>query len=169
MSRPDAAARVMADEYGLVALPVDPAAVAARLGAVVVRQPADSDVTGMLIQRDGRTVIGVNGNLDEQRQRFALAHLAGHLHLHRKRDLILDVVDRFSRGSLSCLATDREEVEANRFAGALLVPERTVRDMAADADFRTASQLVDLLAPRFGLNRAAVTARLMGLGIILDV
>lgn len=153
----------------LTDLPVDPETVAVRMGATVVRKPVDADVSGMLMHRDGRTIIGLNAGLPEGRERFALAHLVGHLHLHQKRDLILDVADRFSRGNLTCLATDREEAEANRFAQALLAPEGTVRRMAAEADFRTAAQLVDLLAPQFGLTRMMMAVRLMTLGVILDV
>lgn len=154
---------------GLGELPINPEAVAVQLGAIVVRKPVDTDVTGMVMRRDGQTIIGLNADVPEDRERFTLAHLIGHLHLHKKRDLLLDVVDRFSRRNLSCLGTDREEAEANRFAQALLAPEGTVRRMAAEADFRTAGQLVDLLAPRFGLTRTMMSVRLMGLGVILDV
>lgn len=169
MSRPDAAARAVADQMDLTDLPVDPEAVAVRMGAIVVRKPVHDGVSGMLLRRDGQTVIGLNAGFPEDRERFLLAHLVGHLHLHQKRDLLLDVADRFSRGTLTCLATDREEAEANRFAQALLAPERAVRRMAAEVDFRTGAQLVDLLAPRFGLTRTMMAVRLMGLGVILDV
>ena len=47
--------------------------------------------------------------------------------------------------------------------------EEAVRRMAQEADFNTAAQLVDLLAPRLDVSRAVVGYRLMGLGIILDI
>lgn len=169
MSRADKAARVLAEDLELFSLPVDPEKAARELGALVVHQPVDSELSGMLLRREDQVVIGLNPSVDKPRQRFALAHLVGHLHLHRRRELILDTVARYSHGNLPSMPTDREEVEANRFAAALLAPENIVRRMAAEADFRTAAQLVDLLAPRFGLTKTAMAYRLMSLGIILDV
>ncbi|MGW0920045.1 ImmA/IrrE family metallo-endopeptidase [Streptomyces sp. NPDC002755] len=169
MARGEARARELTGGYGASDLPVDPEQVARDLDALVVRQSTDSDVIGMLLRRDGHTIIGLNDRLPSERQRFALAHLAGHLHLHRRREILIDVVDRFSRGIVPSLPLDREEAEANRFAAELLAPEAAVRAMAADADFRTAVHLVELLAPRFGIAQPAMAARLMGLGIILDV
>ncbi|OQQ12936.1 hypothetical protein B0675_36445 [Streptomyces sp. M41(2017)] len=169
MARGEAAARQLVQESPASGLPVDPEAVAERLGATVVRQPAPVELSGMLVRRDDQTVIGINADLDPTRQRFALAHLVGHLQLHRRRDLILDTVERHALGNLASLPTDREETEANRFALELLAPETAVRSAAVEADFRTAAQLVDLLAPRFDLTRSTMAGRLMGLGIILDV
>lgn len=169
MSRPDKAARVLLDEMRLTTLPIDPERVAHQMDATVVRRPLDADVSGMLLSRDGQTVIGLNSEMESERQRFALAHLVGHLHLHRSRELILDTVARHSLGNVASLPTDREEAEANRFAAALLAPEDIVRDLAAEAEFGTSARLIDLLAPRFQLNRSAMAVRLMSLGIILDV
>lgn len=169
MSRADATARELVDEHGLTELPVDPEKLAGDLGAIVVRQPTANDVSGMLLRRDGQTVIGLNSALTPTSERFALAHLVGHLKIHRRRDLVLDGVVRHVHRDLACMPTDREEAEANRFAGALLMPENVVRRMAREADFDTAAQLVDLLAPRFDVSRAVMGYRLMSLGIILDV
>ncbi|MEU0787591.1 ImmA/IrrE family metallo-endopeptidase [Streptomyces sp. NPDC006173] len=169
MARGEAEARSLLAEYGLNDLPIDPEQVAVRLGASVLRHPGPAELSGMLLRRDGQAVIGLNDTLPPARQRFALAHLVGHLHLHRQRDLLLDTVERHALGNLASLPTDREETEANRFALELLAPETAVRRAAVEADFRTAAQLVDLLAPRFDLTRSTMAARLMGLGIILDV
>lgn len=169
MSRADAAARNLTDEYGLTTLPVDLEKVAGGLGAIVVPQPAPAELSGILLRRNGQTVLGTNADKDPARQRFALAHLIGHLHLHNRRDLILDTVTRYRHGNLASMPTDREEAEANRFAGALLAPEAIVRRMAANADFDTAAQLVDLLAPRFEMTPLAMAYRLLVLGVIVDL
>lgn len=169
MSRADTAARGLIEGYGLTTLPVDPEKVASSLGATVIRQPGPAELSGMLLRRDGTVAIGLNGNREPVRQRFALAHLIGHLRLHRGRPVILDTADRYRHGNLASMPIDREEAEANRFAGALLAPEGIVRRMAAEADFDTGDQLVDLLAPRFELSRTAMAYRLMVLGVILDI
>lgn len=169
MSRADVAARTLTEELGLTGPPVDLEKATASLGLVVIRQDTDVAVDGMLLRRDDQTVIGLNGARSPESQRFTLAHLIGHHQMHARRDLILDGVVRHEHRRLDCIPTDREEMEANRFAGALLMPEGPVRRMTAEADFRTAAQLVDLLAPRFEVNRAVMGYRLMSLGIVLDI
>jgi Zn-dependent peptidase ImmA (M78 family) len=169
MSRADAEARSLTAKSGTASLPVDPEKVARNLGAIVIYQATPAELSGMLLRRDGQPVIGLNADLPERRQRFALAHLVGHLHLHRRRELLLDTAARYSHGNLASMPTDREEAEANRFAGALLAPESVVRRVAAETDFTTSAELVGLLASTFGLTEGAMTYRLMSLGIILDV
>lgn len=170
MSRADVAARKFIDQSVPTALPVDLEQMAGELGIMVVREDSESPLYGMLIRRDGEHVIGLNSVHTAAGQRFALAHLLGHFKLHCGRDLIIDdVAARHTHRKLPSLPTDREEAEANRFAGALLMPEAVVRTMAAEADFATAAQLVDLLAPPFEVSRAVMGYRLMSLGIILDV
>jgi Zn-dependent peptidase ImmA (M78 family) len=168
MSRADVAARALIDRFGLDAPPVDLNKVAAELGMIVVRKAVESTVNGRLMCRDDKVVVGLNEDRTPESQRFTLAHLIGHHQIHRKRDLLLDVVDRYSLGNLSSMPTDREEAEADRFAATLLAPEPIVRRMAAEADFRTARQLVELLAPRFEMTLGAMSYWLMALGIVMD-
>ncbi len=168
MSRADVSARAVTEELGLADLPVDPERTANSLGLIIARQDVDATVDGMLLRRDGRVMVGLNGARPSESQRFMLAHLIGHYRMHARRELILDGVVRYQHRRLGCIPTDREEAEANRFAGALLMPENVVRRMAREADFDTAAQLVDLLAPRFDVSRAVMGYRLMSLGIILD-
>lgn len=168
MTRADATARALADRFRLDVTPIDLDKLAGELGVMVVRQPTETDVNGMLIRREGQDAIGLNDNHPHEAQRFALAHAIGHHQIHARRDLILDVANRYRLGKLASMPTDREEVEANRFAATLLAPEPIVRKMAAEADFQTARELVDLLAPRFEMTERAMSYRLMALGIAMD-
>lgn len=169
MSKADITARSVAEEFGLADLPVCLEKVASGLDLTVVRQGTDASVDGMLLRREHQQAIGLNGTRSQVSQRYTLAHLIGHHRMHAKRELILDGMVRHEHRRLACIPTDREEAEANRFAGALLMPEGPVRRMAAEADFRTAAHLVDLLAPRFEVSRAVMGYRLMHLGIVMDV
>lgn len=168
MSRADATARTLADRFHLNTPQVDLDKVAAELGVAMIRQPAETDVNGMLIRRENQDVIGLNDAHAQESQRFSLAHLIGHHQIHRRRDLLLDVANRYRLGNVPSVPTDREEAEANRFAAALLTPEPIVRRMVAEADFQTAGQLVELLAPRFGVSHSVMSYRLMALGIVMD-
>jgi Zn-dependent peptidase ImmA (M78 family) len=159
----------MAEEFALSAPPVDVEKVAREMDATVVRRPVSQDVSGMLLRREGQNVIGLNSEQSPISQRFALAHLLGHLRMHRRRELILDTAARYSCGNQPSMPTDREEAEANRFAGALLAPEATVREVVADASFATSAELVGILAERFQMSTAAMGYRLMMLGIVMDI
>ncbi|MGW9205713.1 ImmA/IrrE family metallo-endopeptidase [Embleya sp. NPDC055664] len=149
--------------------PVDPWVLAGKLDVLVVAQKMDDEVSGMLLRRDEEKVIGVNEGHAEVRQRFTVAHELGHLLLHAGRPLILDTGTRVNlRDSVSSMATDREEIEANRFAAALLAPEVMVRREARKVRFSSADELVRRLSERFGMSTTAMNYRLMNLGIISD-
>jgi Zn-dependent peptidase ImmA (M78 family) len=70
------------------------------------------------------------------------------------------------RDHVSSLATDREEIEANRFAAALLMPDHMVRSWVMHESFQTAQELVERLAKSFKVSKAAVNFRLVNLGLI---
>lgn len=95
-------------------------------------------------------------NLEEisYRNRFTIAHELGHATLGHvvegkapKRDTT------FNNG-------DPDEVDANAFAAALLMPEKFVKKL-----YRSARNIQDL-AEAFGVSTAAMTYRLKNLGII---
>lgn len=169
MARSDAAARTLLLQFGIDEAPIDPMLLARELGVRVVPQDMPDDVSGMLLRRGDEQVIGVNQKHPPNRQRFTVAHELGHLQLHRGRPLILDTATRVNfRDAVSSMATDREEMEANRFAAALLAPEAMVRRAAREAEFRTANELVEHMAGRFGVSKMAMNYRLVNLGIIAD-
>jgi Zn-dependent peptidase ImmA (M78 family)/DNA-binding XRE family transcriptional regulator len=90
-----------------------------RAGVIVVRMPLDMpDHDGYSVWPDfglgGRPLIAVSATSPGDRARFTTAHEFGHLLLHTAR-----------------LRTDNKvaESEANRFAGALLVPKKTALNL----------------------------------------
>jgi Zn-dependent peptidase ImmA (M78 family) len=168
VARADLAAQKVLEMYGCHKPPVNPEEIAQELlGAIVVKSPMAADVSGMLVREPGRVVIGVNGGHAGTRQRFTIAHEVGHLQLHKGRALIMDTDVRVNfRDGTSSLATDREEIEANRFAAAMLMPDPMVRSEISRAVFDTAPQLVGILAGRFLVSEAAMNFRLVNLGII---
>lgn len=166
MSRVDNAARDLLREFDVLAPPVDMEFLAERLDVQVLRSSMPSDVSGMLL-RDGDTrAIGLNKSQSSARQRFTLAHEIGHLRLHRGRPLIVDSSIRVNlRDATSATATNREEIEANRFAAALLMPEDMVVEAASAADLTSIDDLQKHLAARFKVSPEAMGYRLVNLGI----
>ena len=149
--------------------PVDVERIARELGVTVVYEPFDGNVSAMLYRDGRRTVIGVNANHSLRRQRFSIAHELGHLCLHQGRPIILDQLVRVNfRDERSSLATDQEEIAANAFAAELLMPEALVeREVRRHSDLITADddQLIKKLADAFKVSTAAMSIRLVNLGL----
>jgi Zn-dependent peptidase ImmA (M78 family) len=169
VSRADVAARSLTDQLDPTDLPVDPEEIAHGLGVQVLRQPMDARLSGMLLRRDDQITVGLNSDRPIESQRFTLAHLLGHQQIHARRKLILDGIARHAHSRLASMPTDREEMEANRYAGALLMPETTVRRLAAEADFATARDLTERLAAAFEVGFTVMAYRLITLGIAMDI
>lgn len=172
MARHDAekkAAEVLR-EAKLDTSPIDPAAVAAALGARVVYQRMDTTVSGMTYRQGADRVIGVNSSHHPRRQRFTLAHEVGHLSMHEGKPLLVDSTVRVDfRDGVSSLATDAEEIEANAFAAALLMPEDLVRARIRSLQaggVRSREPLIKALATEFDVSAEAMTYRLLNLGLI---
>ena len=93
-------------------------------GIEVVFDPLESteDMSGFYLRDGDRRVIGVNSAHPRVRQRFTIAHELGHALLHDVQGLHLDQAFKF-RDSRSAMAVDPEEMDANAFAAALLMPE----------------------------------------------
>ena len=78
----------------------------------------------MAYVKDGMPIIGINTLRRPNRQRFALAYELGHLILH-ENDLTKEIhVDKgFHTYPSSSVGEDEMEIEANRFANEILMPE----------------------------------------------
>jgi Zn-dependent peptidase ImmA (M78 family) len=163
----EAAAKVL-HSYGITAPPAPVEELAKRLGVTVVEERLESSVSGMLYREDdGLAVIAVNASHAPVRRRFSIAHEIGHFQLHPGRPVIVDHLVRGRvnmRDERSSLATSREEIEANGFAAALLMPAEWI---SADVEGRlgqSAARLIDDLAKRYDVSTQAMELRLINLG-----
>lgn len=145
-------------------LPVDVEEILNNRGVVVVKEPADSDLSGMLLIEDDLALVVVNTDHAEVRQRFSLAHECGHLELHATGR------DWFHRDEWSRAGVDRVEIEANTFAAELLMPEVAVREQVADLPVDMVSddgnRNIEKLARIFRVSTQAMSFRLQNLGIM---
>jgi Zn-dependent peptidase ImmA (M78 family) len=95
--------------------PVDVEFMAMRLGIELMRQ-SRFDCAGSIESDGERAIIRVNRDDHPVRQRFTIAHEIGHLMLHPMRAGRLYLRDTNFYG-------DWKEVDANRYAADLLMPE----------------------------------------------
>ena len=89
-----------------------------------------------------------------QRQRFTIAHELGHIHLHNG--------DRFrTERGLNVFSDDHEEVEANRFAAMLLMPENEFRKI-----WEISEQSIEYVANYFAVSKLSASIRANTLNLL---
>ncbi|WP_216213061.1 ImmA/IrrE family metallo-endopeptidase [Amycolatopsis aidingensis] len=156
-------------KYGIHTSPTPVEPIARSEGIQVVRAPASGSESGFLLRDAERVVIGINSQTSRRRQRFTIAHELGHWKLHDGRPLIVDHTIRINkRDQVSSAATDYEEIEANAFAAALLMPAELVQ-AAVDREQKTGIEsrddLIQALAEEFDVSSEAMGYRLINLGV----
>jgi len=151
--------------------PVDVERIARDRGLRVLRGDLGGDVSGILITTPGKppTII-VHKTHARTRQRFTIAHELGHYVL-RHQAVAGDhvIVDRGNfislRGPRAAAGVDIKEIEANRFAADLLMPEAMVRIAVGDRE-QVDDIDVMLLAKQFQVSEQAMTIRLTTFGLL---
>lgn len=146
------------DDYdGQRPIPVDPVRIAKRLGLDVIVSALPQNVYAALVKKQGQDpVIVLNESDAPNRQRFSAGHELGHY--MRRSDDEYSYVDH--RDMLSAEGKSPDELYANSFAAALLMPEDEVKRR-----FRRDPNEVRL-ALAFDVSREAMHYRLQNLGLI---
>jgi len=154
------------------AVPVDK--IAENLGATILYEPNEDDLSGFLLRQKGRDkiIIGVNASHPETRRRFTISHEIGHLLLHSEESFHIDrssegferrpIRHKFERNKDSSTGSNRIEREANLFAAELLMPVAFIeKDMArlGRIDVLHDLRLVKM-ADDYGVSVQALTYRL---------
>jgi Zn-dependent peptidase ImmA (M78 family) len=90
-----------------------------------------------------------------------------HLKKNLQSQLFIDRYVAFRRDDHSSTGNDREEVEANRFGAALLMPESLLREEIRKHDLDLDDEdALSFLAKRFHVSLAAMTNRLSNLELL---
>jgi Zn-dependent peptidase ImmA (M78 family) len=157
-------------DHKITGPPINVEALAHSNGIVVVRRRfEDLNVSEILFRRGDQHVIGVNSAHALLRQRFTIADELGHWALHPGREIILDVPVRVNlRDKTSSMASDLEEIEANAFAAALLMPEQMIRDQLnrlPAGKRREPDATAAVLSKIFKVSTSALSFRLINLGL----
>ncbi len=155
---------------GAYRLPVPIEAIASHLNLRATASDLDEEMSGLLVVEGKRGAIAYNSMHASVRQRFTIAHEIGHYLLHLKNStskLFLDRYTVYRRDGQSSNGNDREEIEANAFAAAVLMPAELVRDEVRRNDFDLDDDDdLTILAKRFNVSTTAMTFRLGNLGLL---
>jgi Zn-dependent peptidase ImmA (M78 family) len=171
-SKAENLALALIEGYGVTAPPIPIEDIAIAHGALVARNHFLGYESGFALRESGRWIIGVNTATSPRRQRFTIAHELGHLLLHEGRPLITDYSVRInSRDETSSMGTDKEEVEANAFAAAILMPRNLVwaelKREVETGDASSRDELIARLARIFYVSTEAMGYRLVNLSLII--
>ena len=121
----------------------------------------DSNISGY-VDHDNKEVV-LNKNETPERRRFTLAHELGHIILNSNNRI--QHRDNILNNQLDIYANDDKEVEANYFAGCILMPRnvfiREFNSIKGDIDYK-----IQKLAYYFGVSKLAVNVRANVLNLI---
>lgn len=133
MTAAEAMARdVLATHWGNpdhLIVPVDPVMIARAIGINVYTAAMEPDVSGYIIKRGAEFAPDIFFNSEHAavRQRFTTAHELGHYFMRREQGPPASDQYFLRRARLAACGTDAEEIYANQFAAALLMPAESIR------------------------------------------
>lgn len=142
-------------------IPVPVEEIAGKLSIKIGREPSN-DFSGLLIRKDGNSLIGVNSTESHVRQRFTIAHELGHFFLHPQKDTFVDYRDN----QKDVMRTPRER-QANMFAAALLMPRTSIfKDVKNLSKEGIHDAEILKLAEKYEVSEEAMKYRLMNLNVL---
>lgn len=159
-------AREILKAHDLYRIPVDPVVLANHLGIKVNNAKFSEDnLSGLVAKRGNHIQILVNQSDQGYRKRFTIAHEIGHflLHLQDKdgefADHEADLFRMEPGEEVQATAPRQREVEANRFAAALLMDEELVRSQWGKVGSMKA------MSRLFNVSESAMGYRIGSLGL----
>ena len=121
----------------------------------------DNNISGY-VDHENRDVV-LNKNETPERRRFTLAHELGHIILNSNNRI--QHRDNILNNQLDIYSNDDKEVEANYFAGCILMPKnvfiREFNNIKGNIDYK-----IQKLASYFGVSKLAVSVRANVLNLI---
>jgi Zn-dependent peptidase ImmA (M78 family) len=169
MSGPEDHANSLLRRLGITEPPIPVEELAEGVDALIVRNNFDGPESGFTLRDGERIIIGINTRTSRKRQRFSIAHEIGHVVLHPLNTLIVDHSVRMDwRDDVSSLGTNKQEIEANAFAAALLMPQGMIinRVKGYTSHVSSRDELIADLARVFDVSTEAMGFRLINLGIL---
>ena len=151
----------------LISFPVNVTEIAYSLGINVWPGQLEDNLSGFAYQKAGNRIIGVNSEESNERQRFTIAHELGHMILHKQQPVNYDRAMMLMRDGRSSDGTHTQEIQANKFAAELLMPETEMyKDISSLdlpdllSDHPEVSHDFQFLCSKYGVSSAAMKVRL---------
>lgn len=157
-------AQKLLDDLNFSNVPVPVDKIAQAHGIEISDAPSD-EFSGILIRKDGKSLLGVNSKESEVRQRFTIAHELGHYFLHGNKDVFVEHREADNGVKKEKKPRDLKEVQANMFAAALLMPrEKLEKDfIAITKNGILEEHHIESLALKYDVSAQAMNFRLLNL------
>jgi Zn-dependent peptidase ImmA (M78 family) len=158
-------------ELGINEVPTPLDKIANHFSIFIEEEELGNDISGVLIREEDKSIIGVNSSDSDNRKRFTIAHELGHFIMHQGNEIHIDRTFKVNfRDKNSSLANNIEEIEANAFAAALLMPEKKIKQfvnqrLTQGIDVEDSEELRDI-SEKFQVSKQALLIRLSKLGLI---
>lgn len=144
--------------------PINVNALAKFLDVQVSYERIEDEISAMLLIENKKANIVVNSSHHRNRKRFSLAHELGHFVLHASDKDSLFIDRSFFRNKISSIGESRQEIEANAFAGALLMPKLLIDKSIPESENAEIDTV--RLAKMFEVSVDAMAIRLIKLGYV---
>lgn len=146
---------IILKELGELTAPVKIETIVKNYGIQVFKNKMGDSESGAIIINDDSSGIVVNSDESLTRQRFTIAHEFGHFISYKLQGKTGEIVE--FRDGMSSLGTNMEEVFANKFASAILMPKKLLLNMLEVVDD------IGKLAHLFDVSKKSVENRLKNL------
>jgi len=161
------------EKSNISSAPVEVENLAKEVGIEIIKAELPHDISGAIdMENPSRPRILINKDHPLVRQRFSIAHELGHFFLHKPDGIHIDknFSSIFLRNEDSSTALYPIEIEANKFAALLLMPEKflvnSIRQKLQEERTIEISTLIKNLKDQFEVSEPAMKFRLQNLGII---
>jgi Zn-dependent peptidase ImmA (M78 family) len=147
-------------KLNISSVPIPIEDVAGGFNILIQKAPSDK-FSGLLFKKAGSegAYIAINNKESVVRQRFTIAHELGHFFLHPQKNTFIEF-----RGTTQNLVKNSKEMEANRFAAAILMPaEFLLKDIESFASNGILPESITFLSSRYNVSEEAMKYRLMNL------
>jgi len=155
------------ERYRITQPPIPIDKIAREIGLNIVDFQFENDIAGALVIEKDIGTIGINPSNSPQRRRFTIAHELGHYLMHRVgNEFFVDkdflVKWRNSASSSYSEIEKYQEIEANAFAAAILMPKNFIVAEMEKPEMKSLAeaQLINKLASRFKVSMIAMSYRL---------
>ena len=146
-------------------IPVDVYAVASAHDIIIVDDDLQDNISGVLFAESDPVIIGVNRHHHYNRKRFSIAHELGHYFQHRGSSKLF--IDVFLRDERSSEGIDPQEMDANAFAAALLMPKEAIFEYLRKYPTDLLDEIgIRQMAAHFEVSSQAMIIRLTRLDLV---
>lgn len=144
------------NKYGGGNLPINVLEIAKKANVLVKYAPS-TKFSGLLYRKDRNAFMAISSSESNVRQRFTIAHELGHFFLHPQKDTFVEFRDNEKN-----IVRGVKEVQANKFAAALLMPRKFIeKDVQSFKETGITKAATEFLAKKYHVSEEAMTYRLM--------